>query len=67
MSTERPEYDPAELAKYDLTEDEAEDLRQGLLEIDRGETVPLAEAHAEIMAELEDELRLQEERERRAG
>jgi hypothetical protein len=53
MSTRRPTYDPDELAKYDLTEEEAEDLRQGLEEADRGEGVPLAQVRAELLAELE--------------
>jgi len=67
MSIDRPKYDPADLSKYDLTEEEAEDIRQGMLEIDRGETISLDQLSAEISAELQAELRLQEEREQRTG
>jgi hypothetical protein len=53
MSTPRPTYDPDELSKHDLTEEEAEDLRQGLEEADRGEGIPLAQVRAELLTELE--------------
>jgi hypothetical protein len=58
----QPQYDPEELSRHDLTEEEAEDLRQGLLEVDRGETVPLAQVRAQMLAMLEARAR-----DRRAG
>ncbi len=45
-------YDPADLAQYDLTEEEAEGIRQGMLEMDRGETVDGDESFQRILDEL---------------
>jgi hypothetical protein len=59
-----PKYDPEELAKYDLTAEEAEGIRRGLEQIDRGETVDLDASTDEILATLEALTRV---RERRAG
>ena len=64
MSIDRPKYDPDDLAKYDLTEEEADGIRQGMLEIDRGETVDGAESFKRILDELEEMTRI---RERRTG
>jgi predicted transcriptional regulator len=52
MSTERPKYDPAELAKYDMTEEEAEAVREGLEQIDRGEAVDGKESFARVVPSL---------------
>jgi hypothetical protein len=59
-----PRYDPTELEAMGLTEEEAEDIRQGMEEVDRGETVPLKESFDQIIAELEELTRV---RERRTG
>lgn len=62
MTAQKPTYDPAELAKYDMTEEEAEAVREGLEELDRGESIPLARAFDELHAELEALLEVQQRR-----
>jgi hypothetical protein len=64
MSTERPKYDPVELAAAGLTEEEAEDLRQGLEEVDRGEGMSGVQFFAELREDLEALAQIEERRER---
>ncbi|MEI8254860.1 MAG: hypothetical protein WCJ30_04230 [Deltaproteobacteria bacterium] len=45
--------DPAELGAAGLTADEAQDIGDGLDEIDRGEVIEGAEALAQTLTELE--------------
>ncbi len=47
-----PKYDPDEIARYAMTEDEADEIREGLAAIDRGETVSMDEVWADAMAAL---------------
>jgi hypothetical protein len=61
MST-LPKYDPDELEAAGLTEEEAEGVRQGLLQIDRGETVDGKVSFARLRGVLEQMTRLRERR-----
>jgi hypothetical protein len=51
--TSPPKYDPEDLARYEMTEDEAEEIREGLASIDRGETASMDEVWADAMAAID--------------
>ncbi len=55
-------YDPAELEAHSLTEEEAEEIREAMEEVDRGESRPLEDVRTELLAEIEAVARV-----RRAG
>jgi hypothetical protein len=51
MST--PRYDPFELAAAGLTEEDADELHDGMLGVARGDTVPSERSFDRIVVELE--------------
>ena len=50
--TSPPKYDSDDLARYEMTDDEADEIREGLAAIDRGDTASMDEVLADAMAAL---------------
>jgi len=59
-----PKYDPEELDRQGLTEEQAEGIRLAMEEIDQGKGIPGDQAISDLVDELEE---LTRGRERRAG